>query len=231
MWILMTRLPGQILQPSQIEPHQADSIMKQLAGYVSQWRNIPAPTQHIGNLRFIGLGREHLMSGDGKSTFLSSKEIAVHGLIFGSAASAVRSPEEYYTTKLCNEVAILKDNDNYTPNRATIVPLTEELLHDNLPNTTLFHRNHNHSPISIFTHYDLSPRNILISLPNSSAAQISGIVDFEFSGFFPAEEEFANTYIAGEGDWPLHAWTSLIEHLEARNVEFPAANGGGKRAR
>ena len=221
VWILMTRLPGQTVQPSQIEPHKIDGIMKQLAEYMSQWRKIPAPTEHIGNLRFVGPGSENVTASDGTSTLLYSRRIAVHGLLIGSAPLAMRSSQGYYTTKIRGELAILKNNENYAPNRATLVPLIEELLRDILPQTSIFCHNQGHYTVSVFTHYDLSPRNILVSLSTSGQLQVSGIVDFEFSGFFPPEEEFTNTSVTGEGDWPSQAWNSFIEHLESGDVRVP----------
>jgi hypothetical protein len=151
MWILTTRRPGQTLQPNQLESHQADGISKQLARYMSQWRDIPARTQHRGNLRFVGPGREHLTSWDGKFT-LFDKGIAVHGLIIDSAASAVRPPEEYYTTKLRNELAILKDNEKYPFNRATIVPLSKTFSTTSFRTPPSFIAAGDHSLPSIFTH-------------------------------------------------------------------------------
>ena len=42
---------------------------------------------------------------------------------------------------------------------------------------------------SVFTHYDLSDRNILVD-PNMSPLCISGIVDWEYSGFFSPFDEY-----------------------------------------
>jgi hypothetical protein len=220
-WILMTRLPGQTLQPSHIEPHKIDGVMKQLAEYMSQWRKIPAPTQHIGNLRFVGPGSENITFSEGTSTLIYGRRIGIHGLLIGSAPLAMCSSQEYYTAKIRGELAILKNNENYAPNRASLVPLIEEFLRDSLPQTSIFGLNQGHYAISVFTHYDLSPRNILVSLSTSGKLQLSGIVDFEFSGFFPSEEEFTNTSVQAEGDWPSQAWSSFIEYLESSGVRVP----------
>ncbi|KAM3548903.1 hypothetical protein MY1884_008979 [Beauveria asiatica] len=72
----------------------------------------------------------------------------------------------------------------------------------------------------VFTHYDLSPRNILVT---GSPPQISGIVDFEFAGFFAPVEEFLNDAVGNEGDWPDTQYKEYLAELEAKGTRTPAA--------
>ncbi|KAF5547556.1 kinase-like domain-containing protein [Fusarium phyllophilum] len=70
----------------------------------------------------------------------------------------------------------------------------------------------------VFTHYDLSPRNILVS---GQPPQIIGIVDFEFSGFFPPLDEFLNDCIANNGDWPKDMYEAYLKRLESNGISTP----------
>ena len=214
MWILMTHLPGQTLQPDHVEPESLDLIMEQLAGYMSDWRKIMPPTPHLGNLQAVV---ENEVDSEYHAPFFGLK-VAVQGLLIGSTIAKINSAQDYYATKIRGEIDILKSNDIYIPNRTTVVPIVEDLLDNILPTTALFRRSIN---APIFTHYDLSPRNILIQPNSSGELSISGIVDFEFAGFFPPEEECTNTAITNEGDWPEHAWASFLSHLEFLGVDVP----------
>ena len=76
----------------------------------------------------------------------------------------------------------------------------------------------------IFTHYDLSPRNILVSTSSSNSLNITGLVDFEFAGFFPPEEEFTNTEVnngsdPSDGDWVDNSWGRFLNCLESAGVK------------
>lgn len=69
-----------------------------------------------------------------------------------------------------------------------------------------------------FTHMDISPRNVLVS---GSPSSITGLVDFEFAGFFPPEEDFANNVISNEGDWPADAYETFLDQLENLDIQTP----------
>ncbi|RBR06804.1 uncharacterized protein FIESC28_10920 [Fusarium coffeatum] len=70
----------------------------------------------------------------------------------------------------------------------------------------------------VFTHYNLSPRNVLVS---GSPPQITGIVDFEFAGFFPALDEFLNDYIENSNDWSEDVYEVYLKRLEENSVPTP----------
>ncbi|KAH9240610.1 hypothetical protein K456DRAFT_1931459 [Colletotrichum gloeosporioides 23] len=72
--------------------------------------------------------------------------------------------------------------------------------------------------VFLFTHYDLSPRNVLVS---GTLPQITGIVDFEFSGFFPPLDEFLNDNVGNNGDWPKDMYEVYLERLEDNGVPTP----------
>ena len=147
MWILMTRLPGQTLQPENLEPPSLDVVMQQLASYMSQWRSILPPTARIGNLRIVS---ENEANVDGKYDDLFGLKVAVDGLLVGAATSALHNSQEYYRKKLHGELEILKSNDNYIANQSTIVPMVEYLLNDVLSTTALFRRGNGHYRLHLY---------------------------------------------------------------------------------
>lgn len=51
---------------------------------------------------------------------------------------------------------------------------------------------------------------------------ITGILDFEFSGFFPASEEFIQDHIRSFREWPIETYKAYLERLEELGVETPA---------
>ena len=71
----------------------------------------------------------------------------------------------------------------------------------------------------VFTHFDLSPRNVLVS---GTPPRVTGLVDFEFSGFFPEVDEFVNDYVDNGGDWPSAAYEAYLGRLAELGVNTPA---------
>ncbi|PTB41733.1 uncharacterized protein TrAFT101_009653 [Trichoderma asperellum] len=74
-----------------------------------------------------------------------------------------------------------------------------------------------------FTHYDLFPRNILVT---GSPPRITGIVDWEFPGFFPPVDEFLDDWLDG-GDWPKEFYVAYLKRLEENGVATPAKSVRG----
>jgi hypothetical protein len=73
----------------------------------------------------------------------------------------------------------------------------------------------------VFTSADLGPRNVLVS---GSPPVITGLIDFEFSGFFSPFEEFVQEWPDeedGEVDWPSDMWETMLQALERRDVFTP----------
>jgi hypothetical protein len=83
----------------------------------------------------------------------------------------------------------------------------------------------------VFTHYDLSPRNVLVSAGAAATAPtITGIVDFEFAGFFSPLEEFVNDQVNNDGDWPPAVYQAYLE-LARNGVATPLMGVGTKQAK
>jgi thiamine kinase-like enzyme len=74
----------------------------------------------------------------------------------------------------------------------------------------------------VFTHYDLAPRNVLVS---GSPPRITGIVDFELSGYFPQLEEYLRHWEGREDDWSPNAYRAFLERLDEKGASTPLAPG------
>jgi hypothetical protein len=96
---------------------------------------------------------------------------------------------------------------------------------DHEENNEAFRSNHR---CFVFTHYDLSHRNTLILFPSKDSGDdvngvphITGLVDFEFAGFFPPVDEFVNDYVDNGGDWPTAVYSAYLDRLEELRVPTP----------
>ncbi|KAK2774682.1 hypothetical protein CKAH01_13128 [Colletotrichum kahawae] len=98
--------------------------------------------------------------------------------------------------------------------RDLVSPIRNFIQHT-LPSMAALHRG---PDVFVFTHYDLSPRNVLVS---GTPPQITGIVDFEFSGFFPPLDEFLNDNVGNNGDWPKDMYEVYLKQLEDDAVPTP----------
>ncbi|KAK9418672.1 putative Aminoglycoside phosphotransferase domain-containing protein [Seiridium unicorne] len=67
----------------------------------------------------------------------------------------------------------------------------------------------------VFTHYDLSLRNVLTS---GTPAHITGIVVPEFAGFMSPIEEFLNDHVNNDGDWLKPVYNAYLERLENNGI-------------
>ncbi|KAK3678820.1 hypothetical protein LTR78_001273 [Recurvomyces mirabilis] len=217
-WILMSRCHGTTLDLSQMQGHEKHDTLQQLARYMSQWRSCVPDVQHYGNLLLPD--RPDLASRAALKTFPDLPSPTVAGLLDctlnPSATPSTRL--EYQMLRLENQLAQLEATGTLAPSRAELVPLVRRFIHDIVPRLRLFKLL---PQTPCFTHNDFAPRNILISRCGAgNAPVVTGIVDFEFAGFFPAEEEFTNLAQV-ETDWPVEAVEMLFRELEDRGVATP----------
>ncbi|KAJ7521981.1 hypothetical protein O6H91_19G077500 [Diphasiastrum complanatum] len=77
----------------------------------------------------------------------------------------------------------------------------------------------------VFTHGDLHSKNLLVTSPTSSSPQISAVLDWEWSGMFPAEEEFlaAIDFLSCDKDSGNHPEleSKFFSILETGRVQTP----------
>lgn len=218
-WILMTRVPGEPMSTFKLSPDALLDLAMQLADHVSDWRRLIPAQKHCGNLCFCQDEYAHetpdllLSHVDSPRT----SPVVLRGLLGEGIRRGIPIPDvkEWYAIRLQHQIERLETEATFTPNRSLSTPL-RRFLTSTLP--SLFASNTAVDEF-VFTHHDLSPRNILIS---EEPPMITGIVDFEFAGFFPPLAEFLNDAIHNEGDWPQDAYDGYLAGLEKNGIPTPA---------
>jgi hypothetical protein len=219
-WILMTRMPGRLLTAADLARPDSSCLISELATHVSNWRQNLPRTSALGNLRLLydtaDITPESEPYNSPSSTTPGSH---ISGLLLATTQPVqdLSSAESYYKHQLMDRVAILDSEPIFTPNRDKLSTRLKSFAETTLAQLPLFTSAATESPT--FTHYDLSPRNILIT--ESSPALISGIVDFEFAGFFPAEQEFTATLVNSAFDWPGDTYDQFQQELANHNIATP----------
>jgi hypothetical protein len=123
---------------------------------------------------------------------------------------------DYYCIRLEDQLTKLKTEDVFAAMRNENPLVVREFAEKTLLGLSLFS---SEKPTAMtFTHYDSLPRNILVS--ESSPYLVTGILDFEFAGFFP-NEEFTNNAITNSDDWPEAAYRVFLEELEGLGERTP----------
>jgi Ser/Thr protein kinase RdoA (MazF antagonist) len=218
-WILMSRVPGQNLSQlsGTLDDASLRSVGSQVAEMVAVWRRSIPLQRYCGNLRFSSAVNQDNAADIPEK--LSSPSLAIRGILADAidTSAPIDSLLNYYKLGLENKLHDLESKDLFAPNRK-LGPMVRAFINGVLPSLALVQSNDGSNPF-IFTHYDLSPRNVLVS---GSPPAVSGLVDFEFSGFFPALDEFVNDYVDNGGDWPAAAYEAYLERLGELGVPTPA---------
>ncbi|KAJ6781474.1 hypothetical protein PWT90_02678 [Aphanocladium album] len=222
-WILMTRMPGRPLSTCEFDDATRMDIMRQLAAITASWRtNLPAQ-KYIGNIQF------RRTIHDSEPDFTISKnsgpqpqDLVVRGILVDALriTTPIDSVVQQYTLKLERKLEDLETSSFYVKNRH-LAPEIRRFVKDTLPHLGgIMPMPQQTSNAFLFTHYDLSPRNILVT---GSPPKISGVVDFEFAGFFSPVEEFLNDAVGNEGDWPENLYNEYLADLERKGIATPAS--------
>ncbi|KAE8141549.1 hypothetical protein BDV38DRAFT_296227 [Aspergillus pseudotamarii] len=206
-WILMTRLPGVPLSTLKLDTDKLKVVGEQLADIVYHWRESLPTWASAGNLE---CGIPHTMGEAPNSVEVAGLRIASSSYMPGFGVKVVEpiiSQLQYYRVRLEARLQRLQELDIFAENRPLIAPI-RAFIAIKLPQLEIC----NETSRFLFTHYDLSPRNVLMSADHT---RITGIIDFEFSGFFPELDEFVNDTVANEGDWPDAFYEAYLSRLEA----------------
>jgi hypothetical protein len=221
-WILMTRLPGCPINSMEgYESAAKANTGRNLADFVATWRR-EIPLQRLcGNLRFHDPISERPADLVLKSPASSiGHELDISGLlnVDGDVPFRIPSTPEYFRIRLEAEMHKLKTSSTYERNR-TLLPLLDTFLLETLPKIDFMAPQDAND--FVFTHYDLSPRNVLIVHDEAGPSRITGIVDFEFAGFFPPLEEFVNDEVHNSGDWDSEVYAEYLNRLEEHGIATP----------
>lgn len=217
-WVLLSRRPGRRLELPDLEGKSGERIMTELASLVSQFRTKVPLEECIGNIRLQSASKWAAKLGKDSDLPVVEDRMEVRGLLNCHYApdKPIRSALEYYKVKLQDQVTKLETEDIFALNRLNISPVIRSFISNVLPALQLVNQDTSSKPT--FTQYDFSPRNVLVS---GSPLSVSGLVDFEFAGFFPPEEEFANDTVSNAGDWPSQAYEIFLTELERLGIETP----------
>lgn len=190
-------------------------LAKQLGDVVACLRQDISPQKCCGNicLPHRKLGEQSVPVVD--STALTIRDIIHEGI---EVDEPITTANEYYRLRLTNKLQELENPGTYATNRSLAETLrafiSEQLLHleltdgDGIPPGEF-----------VLTHYDLSPRNVLVS---GQPPCITGVVDFEFAGFFPPVDEFLNEDIVNNGgEWPRAFYEAYLARLHEKGVATP----------
>ncbi|KAE8368008.1 hypothetical protein BDV27DRAFT_122866 [Aspergillus caelatus] len=209
----MTRLPGVPLSTLDLDTDKLKVVGEQLADIVYRWRESLPTWASAGNLE---CGIPHGKDQDPNSLEVAGLHIASSLNMPGFGVKVdepIISQLQYYRVRLETRLQKLQELDIFAGNRHLVVPISE-FIANQLPHLAIC----NGISHFLFTHYDLSPRNVLISVAHT---KITGIIDFEFSGFFHEIDEFVNDSVANEGDWPDAFYEAYLRRLEACGMNIP----------
>lgn len=223
-WILMSRVEGTSISDANLGDDDMKRIMIELADTVANWRTSIPPQKYVGSLRFQKpdtLDQPDIVIGEpGTPSYLG---VLVRGILIDGIkiSHPIQDPSEYHQIKIREKMKELQTSDTYARNRM-LVPVLGTFLSETLPQLHIVGNTKEDKDTStgryVFTHYDLSPRNVLVS---GSPPHISGIVDFEFSGFYSVLEEFINDYGNNVDDWRKEHYNIYLERLEEKGISTP----------
>ena len=212
-WILMTRVSGEPIDLSQLNNERLADLAVQLADHVADWQNIIPRQMHGGSLQF----QENEYKDSRPNISLEIGPELVIPSVLGEGIRCldpITTVADYCKVLIEHKLRTLETNETFEPNRSLVAPV-RKFMQQVLPTMSRLNAG---ADGFVFTHYDLSPRNVLVS---GSPPQITGIVDFEFAGFFPALDEFLNDYIENSNDWPKEVYEVYLKRLEENGVPTP----------
>ncbi|MCJ1268817.1 hypothetical protein MMC22_008705 [Lobaria immixta] len=165
-WILMTKLPGKPLASIKLSEDDMSGLMSDLATILTSLRTKVDTNGLIGNLVHVANDPQR---------------------------EAPESYLDYYRAILEDRISIMETDPRYQQNKPLSTKVKAFII-NSLPHLPIFADPQ--VTTSVLTHADLSTSNILVSPgPNTPpgdkpALRISGLVDWEFSGFFSPFDEF-----------------------------------------
>ncbi|KAM0433894.1 hypothetical protein ACHAPT_003837 [Fusarium lateritium] len=214
-WILMSCVPGSPIPTDELSDAILTDLAKQLGDIVARMRQNVPPQKHCGNIHLPPTkpGEQGVSVVDGSA--LTIRDIIQEGI---KVDDPITTANEYYRLKLTDKLRELETSDTYDLNRS-LAETVRAFMSEQLPHLELTDGDGIPSGEFVLTHYDLSPRNVLVS---GQPPRITGIVDFEFAGFFPPVEEFLNDVINNGDEWPPQFYEAYLARLHEKGVAMPA---------
>lgn len=215
-WILTSRLPGKTLSAEDLDSEHGPAILKQLAAYMTMWRTQIPSANTWGNLR-IRAAEEVNEESRSFPDLTSSKSLVIETSLLHTFPWPITG--RYYPTSAMDQLARLEKESQFQWSWNTHGESWKRWADEELSHQPLCQPNE-----CVFTHLDFSPRNILVS-DDAGVLKVTGVLDFEFSGFFPPQEEFLNAMIRQNTDWEEHHWEIIMRELAKLGQKAPAVSG------
>jgi hypothetical protein len=215
-WIIMSYVPGNPISAVELDSQALMDLGRQLGNIIACIRK-DVPAQNLcGNVRI-----PHIEPGNNSLLAIDSANFTIQDIIHEGIESLepITNVADYYRIRLQGKLKKLTTSDVFAANGCLMEP-ARVFMSTELPNLQLTHGSDIQPQKFIFTHYDLSPRNVLIS---GQPPRITGIVDFEFAGFFSPLDEFLNDEVVNDGkEWPQEFYKEYLARLEERGIATPA---------
>ncbi|KAF4446984.1 protein kinase-like protein [Fusarium austroafricanum] len=195
-WVLMTRLPGRPLDACDRSPEDLSLLSRQLADIVASWRKDIPCAQGSANIHYQPFEAEKLELGDGDD-----------------GCPPATSFLDFWKMQINWKIKDIRQSSVFSDGTEEIVVSVSDILENVLPRLL------SKTPIEhdrfVFTHGDLFPRNILVS--EKKPPRITGIIGFEFSGFYPPWKEYVQEWQPYKrlADWPAEVYQQFLINVEA----------------
>ncbi|KAK5947933.1 hypothetical protein OHC33_011038 [Knufia fluminis] len=219
-WVMLSRLPGVPLTKYDLSTTD-EGLVRQIADLLNTWRTQIPPRPVIGNLGLQPAG--HTSSND-----LHGLENMVSGLLLcgSQPEQPLRNLYQYYDHLLHDQIEKLKKNDVFAGMRPMILDRVEQFHVRILPHLRCLRglRNDGTEParnIAVFTHQDFAPRNILVTKV-SGKLSVTGVLDFEFAGFFPETKEYIVCMSRQKSDWGGLFASNILPVLTEQGLPNPS---------
>lgn len=214
-FIVMTREPGRPITPEDLLGPWGDKIMRQIAVQVATWRKNMTPAHAVGNLRLVGKNSKPSSSAICyDKAILPGLDVHIDGLITNAPPPSPLATCQLYTTYVLRcALKRLKEGGLYGHISDEVYDMVKRMTDKALPKLPMFQRQGTVESM-IFTHDDLSGRNVLVSTTDSGTLAVSAMIDFEFAGFFPKDEEFAHHMQNEQEEWPLDKYGVFLAALK-----------------
>lgn len=228
-WLLMTRTPGRTITQEDLVAH-GKVLMDEIAGHVATWRKCLPPTRAVGNMRLIGSKSiPHPAATLYDKAILPGLDVYIQGIIIKKdrPQSPLTSHLEYISYIFRSNIKALQADALMGLHKEEVRDVVRQFMKDTLPKLSLLNNEKQTAEYMAFTHYDISPRNVLVEQArqrrptnDNSPPRVSvcAVIDFEFAGFYPPPEEFTHTVENSQSEWAVTLFGELLAAVDRRGA-------------
>jgi len=219
-WILMTKLPGSPLEAYSLSLDERKGLASELASSLASWRQCIPPSDRSASLHFRPRDPERPRDDLYPADVLDGQKVFTYGFVDSGnhSGSSAGSLLEHWQAVLGWQISRMTTDPVYAPNRDALLRPLRTFLETDLPRLALFSQLD--KPPFVFSHTDFFPRNVLVQ---RDPLRLSGIVDFEFAGFYPEMGEFVQDWLPEDDDsqWPADMYEMMLDELDRLDEKTP----------